>query len=466
MKKKISLLLAVVMIIAMMPTNFAATRKVNAVKSNQKFALYGEEVKLGSYLIEGSNYVKLRDVAAIMNDTVNRFNVSWDDVHNKIRVNISWEYKKQSGDLEEVKDNKAKATLSTQIIDDDISDKEVKTANINGNNYIQLRDIAKLIGFGVDYDKATNTVLIDTLPMVTFNEDLYQNQDKAKIKVIPENEWTEAEKLALEKIKKNYEKNFNILDNYVKIGDVGYNTAEWAADDIYDKGEKYGCPTYLKDTIFDLRVEEMEGQRYCLLHASNENGYNYYEKAILNDKGYIKERKEDCIVRYKMRIREGFDKTSLTYAEIAKALIEFQDAVVDEDYKKASEALYRIGYNATEEKTREYVELKKTQAKRMADLGGENTKKSKIFIKDNSVEINYLADGEDYNDRSGYYGTFYKVNELNLLENKKFNDKDDFSVVYFYNAYSEDDYNNKDNNIFDFVMYINYTHGFAIDLVL
>ncbi len=418
MKKKISLFLAVIMIIAMMPTNFAATRKVNAVKSNQKFALYGEEVKLGSYLIEGSNYVKLRDVAALMIDTTNKFKVSWDDVNNKIIVNVSWDYEKQSGDLEDVKTAKAKATLSTQKIEVDMSDKEVKTANINGNNYIQLRDIAKLIGFGVDYDKDTNTVLIDTLPLVEYTEEHYQKLDQAKIKSIPENEWTEAEKLALEKIKKNYEKNFNILDNYVKVGDVGYNTAEWAADDIYDKGEEYGCPAYLKDTNFDLRVEEMDGQRYCLLHASNKYGYHYFEKAILNDKGYIKERKENCLVKNKIRIRDGFDSTSLNYAQISKALMKFQDAVVEEDYKTAAEALYSIGYNATEESTREYVELKKAHAKRMADLGGENTKKSKIFIKDNSVEIYYLADGEDYNDRLGYY----KVNELNLLEDKKFND--------------------------------------------
>lgn len=462
MKKKISLFLAVIMIIAMMPTNFAATRKVNAVKSNQKFALYGEEVKLGSYLIEGSNYVKLRDVAALMIDTTNKFKVSWDDVNNKIIVNVSWDYEKQSGDLEDVKTAKAKATLSTQKIEVDMSDKEVKTANINGNNYIQLRDIAKLIGFGVDYDKATNTVLIDTLPLVEYTEEHYQKLDQAKIKSIPENEWTEAEKLALEKIKKNYEKNFKILDNYVKIGDIGYNTAEWAANNIYYSCEMYACPTYLKDTNFELKVEEMDGQRYCLLHASNKYGYHYYERAKLNDKGHVKERKENGVIRYKIYLRKDFDRTSINIAEISKALMKFQDAVVEEDYKTAAEALYSIGYNATEESTREYVELKKTHAKRMADLGGESTKNSKIFIKDSSVSIDYEAEGEQNNERANYYGVLYEVDELNLLENKKFNDEDSFSVVYFYDAYGDTNKEGHDN----FVMYIYYDYGLGIDLKL
>lgn len=34
--------------------------------------------------------------------------------------------------------------------------------NINGNNYFKLRDIGKAFNFGVSWDRAANTVVIDT----------------------------------------------------------------------------------------------------------------------------------------------------------------------------------------------------------------------------------------------------------------------------------------------------------------
>ena len=50
-----------------------------------------------------------------------------------------------------------------------VNGKEVKfTAfNIGGNNYFKLRDVAKVINFGVAYDGKTNTISIDTSTVYT-----------------------------------------------------------------------------------------------------------------------------------------------------------------------------------------------------------------------------------------------------------------------------------------------------------
>jgi hypothetical protein len=34
--------------------------------------------------------------------------------------------------------------------------------NISGNNYFKLRDVGAAFGFGVDWDGAKNTIVIDT----------------------------------------------------------------------------------------------------------------------------------------------------------------------------------------------------------------------------------------------------------------------------------------------------------------
>ena len=79
MKKKFSLLLAILMLVALIPNTFAQGETVEAKKANQKMTLDGKEVEAPFYNINGSNYIKLRDFAVILNETENKFNVSYDN---------------------------------------------------------------------------------------------------------------------------------------------------------------------------------------------------------------------------------------------------------------------------------------------------------------------------------------------------------------------------------------------------
>lgn len=54
------------------------------------------------------------------------------------------------------------ATPSTQTFYVDGQQVEMEAYAINGNNYIKLRDVGRLVDFGVDYDAATNSVQIST----------------------------------------------------------------------------------------------------------------------------------------------------------------------------------------------------------------------------------------------------------------------------------------------------------------
>lgn len=168
MKKKISLLLAIVMLVTLLPTAFAESKTVEATKTSQKLTLDGKDVKVGFYNISGSNYIKLRDLAAIFNGTEKKFDISYDKKNNSFIILKERDYKKVKGDLEEIKDEKAEATMSVKKVlinynpegSEIYQEKSAQTALINGNNYLKLRDLADLIDFGITFNKETNTIEI------------------------------------------------------------------------------------------------------------------------------------------------------------------------------------------------------------------------------------------------------------------------------------------------------------------
>ena len=160
MKKKISLLLAILMLVTLIPTAFAESKTVDAVKNTKKITLDGEEVMVGAYDVEGYNYLKLRDVAAILNTKKCQFNVGFDGPTKLITVELAKAYEKVEGDLAEIKDEKAKAIVSVKKILVNGEEKEIKTALINEYNYMQLRDLASLVGLDVKYDAKNKVIML------------------------------------------------------------------------------------------------------------------------------------------------------------------------------------------------------------------------------------------------------------------------------------------------------------------
>lgn len=160
MKKKISLLLAILMLVTLIPTAFAESKTVDAVKNTKKVTLDGEEVMVGAYDVEGYNYLKLRDVAAILNGKKCQFDVGYDKPTKLISIELAKAYEKVEGDLAEIKDEKAKAIIRVIKILVNGEEKEVKTALINENNYMQLRDLGSLVGLDVKYDAANKVIML------------------------------------------------------------------------------------------------------------------------------------------------------------------------------------------------------------------------------------------------------------------------------------------------------------------
>jgi hypothetical protein len=125
------------------------TLTATAKPTDTQFMLNGAEASLPAYLINENNYVKLRDVAALLKT---RFEVKWED--GKAKLYNKTNYTIVGGELAATKAGNQTAKLSnTDFVwgDSGAAVTGLTAYLISGNNYIKLRDIAKLFDFDVDW---------------------------------------------------------------------------------------------------------------------------------------------------------------------------------------------------------------------------------------------------------------------------------------------------------------------------
>ncbi|MDR2132404.1 MAG: copper amine oxidase N-terminal domain-containing protein [Clostridiales Family XIII bacterium] len=122
----------------------------------------GESVAFDAYNIGGNNYFKLRDLAYTLNGTEKQFEVGWDGAANAIALTGGKPYIAVGGEMADKGVGDKTATPTTSKIFLDGNEVTLTAYNIDGNNYFKLRDIGVAFDFGVDWDGAKNTIVIDT----------------------------------------------------------------------------------------------------------------------------------------------------------------------------------------------------------------------------------------------------------------------------------------------------------------
>ena len=411
MKKKISLLLAILMLVTLIPTAFAESKTVDAVKNTKKITLDGEEVMVGAYDVEGYNYLKLRDVAAILNTKKCQFNVGFDKPTKLITVELAKGYEKVEGDLAEIKDEKAKAIIRVIKILVNGEEKEVKTALINENNYMQLRDLGSLVGLGVGYDKVNKVIMLKSDVEAKEEEKPEEKPEEVKTEEkyeqIPEDKWTDAEK-----------EWFEGQENMLKFG-----TTLVFSKDTYENDP---IIKYIKDMYYtefmrsrfggrilfyqdvertEKKVEIRDGARYAVVTFYYPSGaYVKYEgsKIGTDDVKTNSSCHNQTILTMAKDISDDYKKDLKL---IGDKLIEFHDAIVAKDYEKAVKAAHDLNVNAD-------VESVKLFEARMKEYSGD----SDIFKKDYTTE--FYQEEDEYN----AYVTF------------KYTDGDAFKIMYMHTA--------------------------------
>ncbi len=132
----------------------------SVVLSPQKLTVNGAEQKSEAYNIGGTNFFKLRDLAALLSGTSSQFSVSYDQARDTVVVTTGEAYDGTVGT--DFSDNSASAVKSPQRIEIDGREVSLTAYNIGGSNFFGLRELSEYLGYGVDYDAASNTAIIQS----------------------------------------------------------------------------------------------------------------------------------------------------------------------------------------------------------------------------------------------------------------------------------------------------------------
>ena len=126
----------------------------SAAPTNDRLTVNGAAAEPTVYKIDGSNYFKLRDVAALLNGTEKQFAVGYDNARKSAAVTTGQGYAKQDGDLAgaAVGGNQTAAVSNDSIyVDGEKIDAQVY--KIGGSNYFKLRDLGKALDFYVGWSR-------------------------------------------------------------------------------------------------------------------------------------------------------------------------------------------------------------------------------------------------------------------------------------------------------------------------
>lgn len=144
------------------PNDTKSTAPVTASPSSTKLMVNGESVGIDAYLINQNNYIKLRDLATLLNRTEKNFEVTWDGTKNAINLKSKNPYTTVGGELAKGDGKGKTAALSTSAIYVDGIQVTMTAYNIGGNNYFKLRDVMQVFDVYVGWDQATSTASLDT----------------------------------------------------------------------------------------------------------------------------------------------------------------------------------------------------------------------------------------------------------------------------------------------------------------
>ena len=158
---------AVLLCACLLTGNAYGATPVTAQGSNTVVLVNGTAQEIYPYNIDGNNYFKLRDMAAILASTSRNFAVEWDEVHSAIHLNTGKGYEIGETDLQfPVGAKTVTAEPSQVLLYCDGEPLAIGAYNIEGNNYFKLRDIGEAVGFAVNWDEDAQLMQIDTDALV------------------------------------------------------------------------------------------------------------------------------------------------------------------------------------------------------------------------------------------------------------------------------------------------------------
>lgn len=135
--------------------------KKKASVTNATVFVNGTEIAFETYTIDDYSYFKLRDIATALNHSNKPFNTIWDNETSTIHIipNTPYDTPSISGTLASADSIAITSTASLMMNNES---QKLSAFQINDYTYYKLRDLGKLLDFGIVWDETTQTIGIDT----------------------------------------------------------------------------------------------------------------------------------------------------------------------------------------------------------------------------------------------------------------------------------------------------------------
>ncbi len=223
-------------------------KTIDVKATNQKVKLDGKDVVISGYNIDGYNYFKLRDLAAVLKDSQAKFGVDYKD--GVVTLTKAADYKVVESDQKPVKAESKGMLTNDKVL---VGDKTLTATayKIDDLNYYKLRDLGKELGFGVGYDEATKSVLLTSVvnekeeKVAPKLEEVKEaiNKELAKEKEVRA---SEEYKKATDEVKTNYENAVAAGKNIVADKDATLEQANNELKALIEAVEKIGLKAEAK----------------------------------------------------------------------------------------------------------------------------------------------------------------------------------------------------------------------------
>jgi hypothetical protein len=133
-----------------------------ATSSDVPLQVAGKSTTLSAYAVGGHNYIKIRDLATLLNGTAKQYSVSYDAGAGAISIISGKAYTPVGGELSGAAGFSGIMVSPTAVnIVLDGKTTTLEAYNFSGFYYFKLRDIAAALNFGVSYDNKTGIIGID-----------------------------------------------------------------------------------------------------------------------------------------------------------------------------------------------------------------------------------------------------------------------------------------------------------------
>jgi len=166
MKNKLSSLLLTVtllsLILSSFPLTVSAAAPAVAKVTSATVTADGEQIAFTAYNIGGNNFFKLRDVAFVLNGSQKQFELGYDAATKTASIIPGKAYTPNNTEMGSKSSGAKQANESNTSFILDGKRVTFTAYNIDGNNYIKIRDIGAALDFFLGYDNVTRTITVDT----------------------------------------------------------------------------------------------------------------------------------------------------------------------------------------------------------------------------------------------------------------------------------------------------------------